>query len=199
MRARIAASVVLAAGLLLGTSGCAFFAPQSTLIQYDPSDGVGNQVGSVKVRNALLLTTDGERASLLASFINDGTTSVDLKVQYTLKPGGKKTTMVHLAPGQVKTFGNKATDQLILQGIDKKAGELYPIFFQYGSHTGQQSLVPVLDGTWSNYVGLLPKPKPTPTPTATLTPTPNPTTTSLDPAVTPAPVTAPTPTPTPTN
>lgn len=191
MRARIAASVVLAAGLLLGTSGCAFFAPQSTLIQYDPSDGVGNQVGSVKVRNALLLTKDGQRASLLVSFINDGTSGVDLNVVYTLTPGGKKTSTIHLEPGEVRTFGNTETDQLILQGIDKQAGELYPIFFQYGSHTGQQSLVPVLDGSWSNYVGLLPTAKPT------LKPTPNPTTTSLNPAVVPPPVPAPTPAHTP--
>jgi hypothetical protein len=195
VRARIAASVVLAAGLLLGTSGCAFFAPQSTLIQYNPGDGVGLQIGKVKVANALLLTKDGERASLLINFINEGTTSVDLKVQYTLKPGGKKTTEVHLAPGQVKSFGGKVTDQLILQGIHTKPGELYPIFFQYGSHTGQQKLIQVLDGTWSSYVGLLPTAKPTPTPTAT--PTPNPTATALNPAVVPPPVTAPTPTPTP--
>lgn len=167
MRARIAASVVLAAGLLLGTSGCAFFAPQSTLIRYDPSDGIGTQVGNVKVRNALLLTQDGERASLLINFINDGNTPVDLTVQYTLKPGGTTTTTVHLKAGQVKTFGDSESHQLVLQGIDKKPGELYPIFFQYGGHTGSQVLVPILDGTWSTYAGLLPTAKPTATPTPT--------------------------------
>lgn len=189
MRARIAASVVLAAGLLLGTSGCTFFSPQSTLIQYDPSDGVGIQIGSVKVRNALLLTQDSERASFLVSLINDGSTAVDFNIQYTLKPGGKKTTTVHLEAGEVKTFGNTVTDQLILQGINKKAGQLYPVFFQSGTHTGQQLLIPVLDGSWSNYEGLLPTAKPTPTAT------PNPTTTALNPAVVPPPVSSPTPTP----
>ncbi len=190
MRARIAASVVLAAGLLLGTSGCAFFAPQSTLIRYDPSDGIGAQVGNVKVRNALLLTKDGERASLLINFINDGNTPVDLRVQYTLKPAGQSTTIVHLAAGQVKSFGKSERDQLILQGIDKKAGDLYPIFFQYGENTGVQSLVPVLDGTWSAYQGLLPTAKPTPTGT----PTPS---RSVLPPVVPGSATA-SPTPTPT-
>jgi len=156
---------VLAAGLLLGTSGCTFFAPQSTLLRYDPSDGVGSAVGNVKVRNALLLTKDGQRASLLVSFINDGTSNVDLTVQYTVTPGGKKTTIVHLEPGEAKTFGDKDTDQLILQGIDKNAGELFPVYFQYGSHIGQQLFVPILDGTWSAYAGLLPTAKATPTST----------------------------------
>ncbi len=189
MRARIAASVVLAAALLLGTSGCAFFSPQSTLLRYDPSDGVGTAVGSVKVRNAFLLTKDGERASMLVNFINDGTTSVDLTVQYSLKPGGKTTTIVHLKPGQVKTFGKSETDQFILQGIDKKPGTLYPVWFQYGYHTGVQLLLPILDGTWSQYKGLLPTASPTPT--STMTPTP--TTTAIP--VTPPPVGTPTPTP----
>ncbi|MES2171229.1 MAG: hypothetical protein V4479_10995 [Actinomycetota bacterium] len=170
MRARIAASVVLAAGLLLGTSGCAFFSPQSTLLHYDPSDGVGTSVGSVKVRNAFLLTQDGERASMLVNFINDGTASVDLTVQYTLKPGGKTTTIVHLEPGQVKTFGKTDRDQFILQGIDKKPGQLYAVWFQYGGHTGEQLLLPILDGNWSTYAGLLP----TAAPSSTATPTPTP-------------------------
>jgi hypothetical protein len=189
VRARIAASVVLAAALLLGTSGCAFFSPQSTLLHYDPSDGVGTSVGSVKVRNAFLLTEDGERASMLINFINDGTSSVDLTVQYTLKPGGKTTTTVHLKPGQVKTFGKTETDQLILQGIDKKPGELYAVWFQYGEHTGQQLLLPILDGTWSQYKGLLPTASPTPTatPTPTGTATPNPAVTQPVPTATPTP------------
>ncbi|MCU1415695.1 MAG: hypothetical protein JWN80_3035 [Microbacteriaceae bacterium] len=189
MRARIAASVVLAAGLLLGTSGCAFFSPQSTLLHYDPSDGVGTSVGSVDVRNAFLLTQDGERASMLINFINDGTSAVDLTVQYTLKPGGKTTTTIHLKPGQVKTFGKTETDQFILQGIDKKPGQLYAVWFQYGDHTGSQLLLPILDGTWSQYKGLLPTDAPTPTPTAT-----NPLATASPITVTPPPVTA-TPTP----
>ncbi len=187
MRARIAASIVLAAGLLVGTSGCAFFSPQSTLIHYDPSDGVGTSVGSVKVRNAFLLTSDGERASMLINFINDGTSSVDLTVQYTLKPGGKTTTTVHLKPGQVRTYGSKETNQFILQGVDKKPGQLYAVWFQYGDHTGEQLLLPILDGTWSQYKGLLPTASPTPTAT------PTPTITVTSPAV-PA---TPTPTPTP--
>jgi hypothetical protein len=184
VKVRIAASVVLAAGLLLGTSGCAFFAPQSTLLHYDPSDGVGVAIGTVKVRNALLLTEDGERASLLINFINDGSKAVDLEMQVTLD-GKKVTKHYHVRAGGVKTYGDTEDDQIILQGIGTKAGELYPVWFQYGDHTGKRLLLPILDGTWSTYKGLLPTPVPTiviptPLPTqtnipgATLTPTPAP-------------------------
>ncbi len=181
MRARIAVSVAMAAGLLLGTTGCSFFAPQSTLIQYDPSDGVGGTVGTVRIENALLLTTDGQRASLLVNFINDGTKAVDLAVQYTGENGKKVTSDYHVASGQAKTFGAAHDKQIVLNGIGTKPGELFPVFFQYGQKTGEQLLVPVLDGTWSTYKGLLPSPTPTPTPVLTSppvgspTPTPTPT------------------------
>jgi hypothetical protein len=168
VRARIAVSVVLAAGVLLGTSGCTFFTTQSTLQRYDPSDGVGTQVGTVKVRNALLLSADGETASFLVNFINDGQDAVDLRVQYA-SPSGKVTSTFHLEAGEVKTFGSKTTTQLVFKNIGKEAGTLLPVYFQYGSVSGQQLLVPILDGSQSDYSGLLPTNSPTPSPTSTST------------------------------
>jgi len=183
VRARSAVSVVLVAGVLLGTSGCTFFTVQSTLQRYDPSNGVGTQVGTVKVRNALLLSADGETASFLVNLINDGQDPVDLRVQYT-STNGKVTSTFHLEAGAVKTFGSKTTSQLVFKNIGKVAGTLLPVYFQYGSVSGQQLLVPILDGSQSEYSGLLP--------TSTPTPTPSPTSTSTNP-----PVTVPIPTATP--
>lgn len=169
MRARIAATVVLAASLLLSTTACTFLSPQSTLKKYDPSDGVGTAIGQVKVRNALLLTKDGQEASFLVNLINDGQTTVNVLIQYngTTPDGstGKVDTRVQLDPGAVKTFGSSDTRQLIFNGIDTKPGALFPVFVQYGSETGQQLLVPVLDGTLDEYATLMPSPSPTSTPT----------------------------------
>ena len=47
MRARVAASAGLTALVALALTGCNFFTPQSTLVPYDPSDGVSAQVGEV--------------------------------------------------------------------------------------------------------------------------------------------------------
>ena len=184
MRARIAATVIVAASLLLSTAGCSFFAPQSTLKRYDPSDGVGATVGQVKVRNALLLTKDGQVASFLVNLINDGEKTVNVLIQYdgTTASGtsGKVDTRVQLDAGEVKTFGSSNTRQLLFNGIDSKAGSLFPVFVQYGTQTGAQLLVPVLDGSLTEYSKLLPTPLPTATPSVkpTVIPVPTPTATT---------------------
>ncbi|MHC5797559.1 hypothetical protein ACVXZ4_15530 [Lacisediminihabitans sp. FW035] len=184
MRARIAATVVVAASLLLSTAGCSFFAPQATLKHYDPSDGVGTTVGQVKVRNALLLTKDGQEASFLVNLINDGEKTVNVLIQYdgTTANGtaGKVDTRVQLDAGEVKTFGSSDTRQLLFNGIDSRAGSLFPVFVQYGTQTGEQLLVPVLDGSLPEYSKLLPSPLPTATPpvSPTVIPVPTPTATT---------------------
>jgi hypothetical protein len=180
VRARIAATVVLAASLLLSTTGCSFFAVNSTLKKYDPSDGVGASIGNVKVRNALLLTKDGQEASFLVNLINTGEKTVSVKIQYngTTAAGdtGKVNESVQLDAGEVRTFGSSNTRQLIFNGIDSKPGSLFPVFVQYGSNSGKELLVPVLNGALSEYSTLLPTPKstnppvPVPIPTATTKP-----------------------------
>jgi len=180
VKARIAASVVLAAALMLGTAGCSFFAPQATLKQYDPSDGVGTTVGTIEVRNALVITggdeTEGE-ASLLLNLINTGDSNVRLLVQYE-NEDGKFDTTVRVPAGEVVSFGAKDQEQFVLRGIDTRAGDLFDIWVQYGDETGKKLLVPVLDGAYLEYSDL----GPTPTPTPTATPTP-----SATPSATPKP------------
>ena len=186
MRARLAASVVLAGALMLGTSGCAFFSEQATLIHYDPSDGIGASVGHLQVRNALVLTKDGETGSFLVNFINDGTSTIDFTVQYKNSADKTVVTDITLKAGQTKSYGGSEDKQLQFYKMGTKAGNLFPVWVQYGSHTGAEMPVPVLDGTWQTYKGLLPTATPTPTPTATATTNP----------VVPVIPTSPTPTPT---
>lgn len=167
MRARTVATVVLAASLLLSTTGCSFFAVNSTLKPYDASDGVGAIVGQVKVRNAILLSSDGQLASFVVNFINDGTSPVDMLVQYneTSSTGAtrKVNTRIPLAAGEVRTYGSSDTPQFLFNGIDAKVGTLFPVFIQYGTGTGTQLLVPVLNGALKEYSTLLPTPLPTTT------------------------------------
>jgi hypothetical protein len=181
VRARIAATVIVAASLLLSTAGCSFIAPQMVK-SYDPSDGVGAMVGKVEIRNALLLTKDGQVASFLVNLINDGPKTVNVLIQYdgTTASGksGKVDTRVKLDAGEVTTFGSSDTRQLLFTGIDSKAGSLFPVFVQYGTLTGKQLLVPVLDGSLPEYSKLLPSPPPTATPKPTQIPLPTPSATS---------------------
>jgi hypothetical protein len=179
VRTRIVASVVVAATLLLSTTACTFLTTQSTLKVYSPSDGVDATVGQVDVRNAMLLSRNGQQASFVVSMINNGQKEATVRIQYESKNASGSTrkvnTSVQLAGGQVKTFGSSDTRQLIFNGIDTKPGALFPVFVQYGTLTGDQMLVPVLNGSIPPYGTLLPTatPTPTPTPTSTVTPSPS--------------------------
>lgn len=181
MRARIAATVVLAAGILVGTAGCGLFAPQATTIHYDASDGVSGSVGEVDVRNALLITNDGSSANLIVSLVNPGNTSRTMRVQYDSE-NGKVTDEITVSANDTVTLGDKGAPTVTLRDVKAEPGALFPVFFQYGNETGTQLLVPVLDGALDQYSTLTPTPVPTATPGATDTPLP-----TLIPTPTPTP------------
>ncbi|SEN97773.1 hypothetical protein E3O25_00510 [Cryobacterium sp. TMT1-3] len=173
MRARIAASVVLAAGILLGTSACGFFAPQATLIQYNASDGVSGDVGDIHIRNALLLSADGELANLVVSVVNPTDTLQSLRVQYESSTG-KVSQDVPVEANTTVTFGTDGAASVVLENMDSQPGSLFPVYFQYGEETGVELLLPVLAGTQDEYSSLLPTIAPTETPSETPTPTATP-------------------------
>ncbi len=174
MRARIAASVVLAAGILLGTSACGFFAPQATLIQYNASDGVSGDVGEIHIRNALLLSDDGELANLVVSVVNPTDTLQSVLVQYE-SSNGKVSQSVPVEANTTVTFGTEGAPSVVLENMDSQPGALFPVFFQYGEETGIELLLPVLNGLQGEYSTLLPTRAPTEAPTETPAETPTPT------------------------
>ena len=175
MRRRIAVAAVLAVGLALGTAGCTFFAPQATAIKYNPSDGVSLDIGALQVRNAFVISPKGTDANLIGVFINSGSSPITVELEYTATVKGESTvedTKFVLHPGDPVSFGNPDVKQIVFRGADTKAGALLKVFIQYGSVSGRNVLLPVLDGTQSEYTHLAPKPLPKPTSTATPTPTP---------------------------
>lgn len=174
MIARGAASIILAGALALGMSGCGFFAPQATLIQYAPSDGVEGDVGDIKVRNAVALSEDGTDASLIMTIINSGTSNADVNFQYVDAAGKTITATVSVAGNTNLSVGNTGEAQLVLSGLDVELGSLLPVYLQYGSEEGQELLVPVIPAEHSEYTGLTPTPLPTLSPTGTPGPTETP-------------------------
>jgi len=165
--ARGAASIILAGALALGMSGCGFFAPQATLIQYAPSDGVEGNVGDIKIRNAVALSEDGTDASLIMSVINVGTSNANVDFQYVDAAGKTVTATVSVAGNSTLSVGNTGEDQLVLTGLDIDLGSLFPVYVQYGTEEGQELLVPVIPAEHSEYTGLTPTPLPTLSPTGT--------------------------------
>ncbi|MGO4104185.1 hypothetical protein AB4Y63_09560 [Leifsonia sp. YAF41] len=175
MRARIAASVVLAAGILLGTSACNLFAPQATTIHYDASDGVSGNVGDLAIRNAIVISDNGELGNLLVTVVNSGKTSQDLKIQYEAKGGKKVSQEVEIPANSSIPIGDPGYPSVQLERIDTIPGALLPMFFQYGEETGVELLVPVLTNQLPQYKTLAPTPEPVATQLPAVTPTAEPT------------------------
>lgn len=156
MRARIAASIVLAVAVVLGTAGCNMLAPQATTKQYDASDGVSGNVGQVAVRNAVLISQSGSNGNLVVTFVNSDTRSHRIGIQH--EANGKQITQhVTLPARETTVVGTPDEPLVILDDIDTQPGALFPVFFQYGEQTGVSLLVPVLDGTLPTYKNLTPE------------------------------------------
>jgi hypothetical protein len=216
VRSRVAVSALLAAGVLLGSTGCAFFSPVATQIPYDPSDGISTTVGDVKVRNAMAITNDGDTVNLVMYVLNSSTEPVEVRFEYdfegTEPAESDKSEIVELEAGESISFGNgssgdadtsangadnsdaaddvDAAPNLILTDANAEPGGLMPVFVQYGDETGKTMLVPVLDE--AIYSDLVPEPVVTRTPTSTPTPTATPSATSTPSATaTPTPTASP--------
>ena len=169
MRARVTASIAVAAALAAVLAGCTFFTPQATLKHYDPSDGVNSSVGDLQLSNALVLTENGKNGNLLLSALNPTAKDVTLTVQWDAGLD-KDTISIDLPAGKTTQIGYGDDGQEFLASIQTDAGGLLPLYFQYGDKPGKQLQVPVLDGSLPQYSELLPTPTPTPTPTETPNP-----------------------------
>lgn len=173
MKARIAASVVLAVGVAFATAGCNLVAPQATRAIYDPSDGVGATIGDLAIRNAMIISEDGETGTLVVSLVNDTDETVSVEVQYEASTGRTSAT-VDAVPGRTEVRPD-STASVTMEGLDTLPGSLFPVYFQYGSEEGEELLVPILTNALEAYATLTPAPSASPT----LTPTPNPAQTAL--------------------
>ncbi|MDO7883369.1 hypothetical protein [Antiquaquibacter soli] len=145
--ARAAATVVLAASIAVGTTGCVFITPTATLNYYDPSDGVGATVGDVRVLNMVgIINEDGHAISLVTAIHNNGRiTNVTIQVD---SDGEKQTITQPVRSGETVEFGSTPdAEQIVVLNPDVAAGGLLPVYVQQGDAEGKLLLVPVLEAT----------------------------------------------------
>lgn len=161
MKTRLAASAILVALLVGGTTGCTFLTPQSTAKMYDASDGIGTTVGDIKVNNALLVTDDGQSASLLINLDNMSDFGVQVTIQYENAAKAKVNDSIFVNANTVTSVGAADAAKFVLTGIEAPAGSLFPVFIQYGDVSGKQMWLPVLAPN-GEYAGLEPTITPTP-------------------------------------
>lgn len=154
LRSRVTAAVIGVIVTASGLTGCTFSAVQANQKAYNPSDGIGETIGAVKVRNALLVTGDGKTANLVVNIANDGVKNVQVHLSWKTS-AGRASRNVAVAAGGAVGFGATG-NQIILSNVDAPAGSLFPVFFQYGTQEGRDITVPVLDGQLKEYSALVP-------------------------------------------
>jgi hypothetical protein len=146
VKTRLIASVVVAAAVALGTSGCAMLSPQSTTIQYSPADGlnVPASSGPLAVRNALVVANDeGTEGNFVAAIVNESDSSQVLSLE--VGENAVKLT-VRVPAGDTVSLGSEDTDPLLIEDLDARPGSTVPIFFQSGDGEGARVEIPVLNG-----------------------------------------------------
>ena len=154
MKVRIAVSAILAIGLALGASGCNLIQPMATTRHYDASDGIGVNVGDIQLRNLIVISDDGQTASLLLSAINATGSVVALHIQF-LSKGAMVDGRLNVPSSQTPTsWGAAKEEKIVLEGIDSLPGSLLKVYFQYGDSDGKTALIPVLTTGQPEYKGL---------------------------------------------
>ena len=156
MRRRLFAPLALALSVAVGATGCTLTAEIATMKEYDPSDGVGTEVGELALRNIMLITNDEGDANLVMTVVNSGGDDVQLTIQITEGSNRKNATLEIAAAPALTRVGDDPSAGVILSGNEIQAGGLVPVYFQYANFPGELVMVPVLDGTLPEYELLVP-------------------------------------------
>lgn len=158
--ARVALAAALGVGLLTAT-GCGYINPQQTSIQYSASDGVRADVGSLQLRNVLIVSSGKSGSAttpspdapgrLIGSLYN--TSSQDLTVSLSTANSSPVTVTVP-KNGTVRLEESTPVSFAHVGGVP---GSLVDVQVSAGS-SSQTVKIPVLDGTLEEYRQYLPTP-----------------------------------------
>jgi len=150
----------LAASVILGATGCTLLSPQDTVGMQETHNGVSGEVGQISVRNALLLTGDGDEANLVVTLVNTDTKSHRVTIK-TDTDAGPVSSIVTVEPASpLKIGGQPGSRRMQFSGFTTPAGSEHKVYFQYGDQTGVQLSLPVLTTQLPEYSTLTPTPAP---------------------------------------
>jgi hypothetical protein len=151
VRTRIASSIAAAIVTVLTLTGCGFVTPVATMKPYDPSDGVGTDIGDLALRNILLIANENSEATLVMTVVNRADDDIVLNLQYG-DADVRVTKSITVAGGNNRTnVGDDPGTTIVVTDATMTLGALFPIYFEYGSVPGDVVLVPVLDGSLPEY------------------------------------------------
>jgi len=85
---RVLTAALIASTAVIGTSACSMLSHKDSLREYAPSDGAQGNLGSVKARNLMILTSSKTPNSygLIGSFVNSTSKTQTFVVSYDNQP-----------------------------------------------------------------------------------------------------------------
>ena len=156
VRRRFFAPLVVVATIIVGTTGCTLSAEIATMKEYNPSDGVGADLGDLALRNILLISNDAGEANLVMTVVNTSGEDITLNVQFDSGSTRITEPLQLSAVPERSRVGDDPSAGLVMSGPNLVVGGLFPVYFEYGSVPGELVFVPVLDGTLPEYELLVP-------------------------------------------
>ncbi|MFB9715173.1 hypothetical protein [Arthrobacter methylotrophus] len=161
------ASAAVAIGLL-SVTGCAYINPQQTNQQYSPSDGVREDLGSLQLRNMLIISTDANKPGrVIGAVFNTSSSDATLTLSGA---GGSQATVPVKAKSE--TYLNETTDAVILSTSGGNPGSMASVTIKNGSDSRTVQF-PVLDASLKEYQQYLPTASASPSPSASGSATPS--------------------------
>jgi hypothetical protein len=155
----------LIASVALGTAGCNLIQPQATTNQYDPSDGVGVNVGPLQLRNLILISDNGEAGQLMFDAVNTTGEDIVLHISFTVDGVVATQDITIVSSEQPVGFGGPGEPQVQLYSFGVAPGGMLQLALQAVDSATKSVFVPVLTTGQPEYNGLTPTPTPTPEPT----------------------------------
>lgn len=152
MQPRTVAAAAAAVVVAFAATGCNILTPQATTIQYDASDGISGETGSVRFHNAMLIgEPEGDALNLVVTFTNAGeATFVEVRT-------GDEMQQIRVAEG-VTTFGFPDQEQLVFGADDTDFGALQNVSFQADGAEPTGVEVQLISSEFIGYETLAPEP-----------------------------------------
>jgi len=138
---------------LCGATGCSLTNPQTTQLDYVPSDGALLDLGGVGVYGAVLIAASADDpGNLVARVVNS--TDESQAVTLTGTGAAEFDIEVEVEPNETLDIGPEA-EQVLVEPAGEIPGKLVPVEVTVGEQSGTLT-VPVLDDTFDAYADLVP-------------------------------------------
>jgi hypothetical protein len=163
---RLGAALLLTLGLLLSSAACGMNV--QTLNPYTPAEGVNFDLGSIHLRNVMVLSrTDGE-GYLSASLVSDAPDALLSVTGTVMKADGSDGTPLTVTLPDPVALGNNnmvvLTDRplITVKSADLQAGLVAKLVFQFSKAGQVTTNAPIVDANQPAYATVTPSTSPSP-------------------------------------